>query len=309
MRVTLKQLQYFDAVARTLHFGRAAASCSVSQPALSAQIQELESHLGAQLVERARSGIKLTRLGQEVAARAEQILSQVMDLEGAVSAGGLAGSVRLGVIPTVAPYVLPGVLRRAGERHPEIALRIQESQTARLTASLRRGDLDLLLLALPIAGDDLVSLPLFEDEFMLAVPAAMKLAGPVALGALPRQRLLLLEEGHCLRDQALSVCQGAARETLSTLGASSLATLIELVAAGQGVTLLPRMCATAVAGDRRVRLTELARPVPSRAIGLVWRRSSARGELFTALGGIVCEGRGDGEGCADLRRVARNTPG
>lgn len=287
MRLTLKQLQYFDAVARTLHFGRAAAACAVSQPALSVQIQDLEASLGVQLVERARSGIKLTRHGQEVALRARRILSEVLDLEGAVAAGGSGGLVRLGVIPTIAPYLLPKVLRRVQDGHPDVELRIQESQTARLVERLLRGDLDVLLLALPIAEAGLVSLALFEDRFILAVPAAMRLAGPVALGALPQYRLLLLEEGHCLRDQALSVCQSAAHESLVTLGASSLATLIELVAAGQGVTLVPEMCAAVVAGDARVRLIPLAEPAPSRTIGLVWRKSSAREELYSAIGRIV----------------------
>lgn len=309
MRVTLKQLQYFDAVARTLHFGRAAASCAVSQPALSAQIQELESHLGTQLVERGRSGVRLTRPGREAAARASRILAEVQDLEGAVAADGSAGALRLGVIPTVAPYILPSLLRRARECHPDVTLRIQESQTARLIADLRRGDLDLLLLALPVLGDDLASLPLFDDDFLLAVPATTTMQQPVALSALPRERLLLLEEGHCLRDQALSVCQGAAPETMRTLGASSLATLIELVAAGQGVTLLPSLCAHVVASDQRVRLLPLARPVPSRSIGLVWRRSSARAELFATLGDMVTEARSSAAGCADLRHVGRVPPG
>jgi LysR family hydrogen peroxide-inducible transcriptional activator len=288
VRLTVKQLQYFAAVARTLHFGRAATACAVSQPALSVQIQDLETHLGVQLIERSRSGIKLTRHGEEVARRAERILSELQDLEGAVGAHGVSGSVRLGVIPTIAPYLLPAMLRIAAERHPDLELRIQESQTGRLVAALSRGDLDVLLLALPIEEPGLVGLPLFEDRFMLAAPADMVIAAPVALGTLPKYRLLLLEEGHCLRDQAFSVCQGVARESLATLGASSLATLIELVAAGQGVTLVPRLCSTVVAANGRVRLMPLAAPEPSRTIGLVWRRSSAREQVFDAIAQLVC---------------------
>ena len=287
MRLTVKQLQYFAAVARTLHFGRAATACAVSQPALSVQIQDLETHLGVQLIERSRSGIKLTRHGEEVARRAERILSELQDLEGAVGAHGVSGSVRLGVIPTIAPYLLPAMLRIAAERHPELELRIQESQTGRLVAALSRGDLDVLLLALPIEEPGLVGLPLFEDRSTPAAPADMVIAAPVALGTPPKYRLLLLEEGHCLRDQALSVCQGVARESLATLGASSLATLIELVAAGQGVTLVPRMCTTVVAANGRVRLMPLAAPEPSRTIGLVWRRSSAREQVFDAIAQLV----------------------
>lgn len=289
MRLTLKQLHYFEALAHTLHFGRAADACSVSQPALSVQIQDLERHLGVQLIERARTGIRLTAAGAEVAARARRILTEAKDLEGAVAQRGSGGVVRLGVIPTIAPYLLPGLLHDVSARLPDLQLRIRESQTARLVAALQQGDLDLLLLALPIENPELVSRPLFEDSFMLAAPHAMAIEGPVALRNLPKYRLLLLEEGHCLRDQALSICESAASESLVTLGASSLATLIELVAAGQGVTLVPQMCARVVAADHRVRLVALARPAPSRQIGLVWRQSTAHGALFETIAGLIAD--------------------
>lgn len=284
MRLTLKQLQYFDALARAQHFGRAAELCAVSQPALSVQIKDLEGSLGVELIERARSGIRLTQHGTEVAARARRILSEVTDLEASVQAERGRGVLRLGVIPTVAPYLLPGLLRHMQTAQPGVDIRVRESQTARLVEALQRGALDVLLVALPVNGERLISLPLFDDAFQLLVPASMPVRGPVAIGELPKFRLLLLEEGHCLRDQALAICHGTAKESLATLGASSLATLVELVAAGQGVTLVPQMCEPSIRGDRRVRLIRLNKPAPSRSIGLVWRRSSAREDIYRALG-------------------------
>lgn len=301
--VTLKQLRYFDALAREQHFGRAADACAVTQPALSMQIQDLEASLGIALVERTRSGIKLTPKGEEIALRAQRLLNDVRNLvDYAQHAGGvLSGALRLGVIPSVAPYLLPPLLPLLRANYPELELHVRETQTQPLTDELVEGKLDVLLLALPIRNPDLETLPVFEDRFLLAMPKSRRLSGRVRATKemVEHDRLLLLEEGHCLRDQALTYCSLQQVDDVNTFGASSLSTIVEMVSAGFGITLLPEICLGVEGRSREIKIIRFVDPEPSRSIGLAWRRSSPRRDDFLALGKLVAEA-----GQASLKRGA-----
>lgn len=291
--VTLKQLRYFHALAREQHFGRAAEACSVTQPALSMQIQELEASLGLDLVERTRTGIKLTAKGEQVAMRAQRILNDVRDLVDFAkqSAGILSGTLRLGLIPSLAPYLLPPLLPLLKEHHPALELHIRETQTEVLVHELAEGKLDVLLLALPAKHQDLDSMLLFEDRFVLALPKGQTLSGSVRAtpDLIVHERLLLLEEGHCLRDQALTYCNLKHSDTINTFGASSLSTIVEMVAGGLGITLLPEICLPVEARNRDIKLMRFVDPEPARTIGLVWRHSSPRASDYRALGKLVID--------------------
>jgi LysR family transcriptional regulator, hydrogen peroxide-inducible genes activator len=268
--LTLRQLRYLDALARHGHFGRAAEECSVSQPALSMQISELENELEAKLVERQQGATVLTEVGRDVARRAADMLSAARDLADSArrSARPLSGPLHVGIIPTLAPYVLPRVLPELQRRYPELRLELIESQTRTLLSELRRGALDVLLLALPLDTPDFETLPLFEDHFLLAVPADNPLPerARVRTRDVDTRRLILLEEGHCLRDQALAYC--ARRNTDTGLGATSLATIMQMVASGCGVTLVPEVAIDAEVRDERIKLLRFAEPQPSRTVGL-----------------------------------------
>ena len=289
--VTLKQLRYFDALARVHHFGRAAEACSVTQPALSMQIQELEASLGLALVERTRSGIKLTPKGQEIAARSQRLLNDVRDLidYAQQSTGVLSGTLRLGVIPSVAPYLLPPLLPLLRDMYPDLVLHVRETQTQPLTEELVEGKLDVLLLALPLKHPDIETLAIFQDRFLLALPKSKKLTGKVRATKelVEGDRLLLLEEGHCLRDQALTYCSLQQVDAVNTFGASSLSTIVEMVSAGLGITLLPEICLGVEGRNREIKVIRFTDPEPARSLGLAWRRSSPRGEDFKALGALV----------------------
>jgi LysR family hydrogen peroxide-inducible transcriptional activator len=302
--VTFKQLRYFDALAREQHFGRAADSCSVTQPALSMQIQELEASLGIPLVERTRAGIRLTPKGEEIATRAQRLLNDVRDLidYAKQSTGILSGTLRVGVIPSVAPYLLPPLLPMLREQYPDLQLHLRETQTHVLTDELVEGKLDVLLLALPLKHPDVEALPLFDDRFLLAVPKSKKLSGRVRAtkDLVEGDRLLLLEEGHCLRDQALTYCSLQQVDAFNTFGASSLSTIVEMVAAGLGITLLPEICVAVEGRAREIKMIRFIEPEPLRSIGLVWRRSSPRREDFRALGHLV---KAAGEIC--LKKVSQ----
>ena len=289
--ISLRQLRYFDVLARTLHFGRAADECAVTQPALSMQIQELEKELGVQLIERTRTGARLTPEGQEAARRAGQILASVRDLADYARHTGrvLAGTLRLGVIPTVAPYVLPKLLPKLRAAYPGLDLHLREAQTQYVLADLAGGRLDAVLLALPVDEPGIETQELFEDAFVLVLPAGRALPpkAPATPELFEHERLLLLEEGHCLRDQALSFCSLSQAQNLDTFGTSSLSTLVQMVAAGFGVTLLPKMSLETEALRGDIQLLEFAHPKPSRKIGLAWRKSSPRRRDFAALGAII----------------------
>ena len=293
--VSLKQLRYFDAVARLGHFGRAAEASAVTQPALSMQLQDLEAELGVQLVERRRGGIRLTEEGSEVARRAARILAETRDLRDYARhrRGGFAGSLHLGVIPSVAPYLLPRLLPVLRERYPELDIHIRETQTKQLTQELLQGALDLMLVALPIQSAGIETLPLFEDRFVLALPRSRQIDSRVRATPeiLERDRLLLLEEGHCMRDQALTFCSLRRIENIDTFGASSLTTLVQMVAGGLGLTLLPELSLEVEARDGRLKLMRFADPEPSRTLGLAFRTSSPRKTDFAQLAALIEETR------------------
>ena len=293
MHVTLKQLRYFCALARELHFGRAADACSVTQPALSMQIQELEATLGIDLVERTRAGVKLTPKGAEVAARAQRLINDARDLVDYArnSEGVLSGVLRLGLIPSVAPYLLPPLLPLLRTNYPDLELHVRETQTEQLLHELVDGKLDVLLLALPVKNADIETLALFEDRFLLAVPKSQNMSGRVrATRELVEEgRLLLLEEGHCLRDQALTYCSLQQVSSVNTFGASSLSTIVEMVSAGLGITLLPEISLPVEERGRGIKLMRFVDPEPARTIGLAWRRSSPRGADFQALAKLALQ--------------------
>lgn len=303
--VTIKQLKYFDALARELHFGRAAESCSVTQPALSMQIQEFEQVLGIPLVERTRSGVQLTEKGAAVAERVSRVLGDIRDLVSFAkhSSKMLSGGLRFGVIPSVAPYLLPPLLPLLREAYPELELYVRETQTQTLTEELIEGKLDVLLLALPVKHADLINQPLFEDRFLLAIPAERKLSGRVRATKemVEHERLLLLEEGHCLRDQALTYCNLQQVSSVNTFGASSLATIVEMVSAGYGITLLPEMSIGIEERGRDITILRFEEPEPFRTIGLVWRRTSPRAEEFSELGRLIVKSAEQGQAAAALR--------
>jgi len=292
--ISTKQLTYFDAVARHKHFGRAAEECAVTQPALSMQIQEMERALGVALVERGRT-IRLTDAGDQIAARAADILQRIDGLSDFANSrqAPLSGQIRLGVIPSIAPYVLPQVLPELQRRYPALELRVRETLTEYLLAQLEDGSLDVALLALPVEGAGFDTLPLFDDAFLLASPAgsaAGKRTRPT-IDQLADAPLLLLEEGHCLREQALSFCSLRDIENADSFGASSLSTLVQMVASGMGQTLLPEMSVTLEAGRNDIDVQRFAAPQPSRKVGLAFRKTSPLKADFTALGDVILDAR------------------
>ncbi len=315
MVVTLKQLRYFDALAREKHFGRAAESCSVTQPALSMQIHELEEALGLILVERTRSGVRLTDKGRELAGRSARILGEVRDFVSFAkhSQRPLTGPLRFGVIPTLAPYILPPLLPLVREAYPELELFLRETQTQQLTEDLLEGKLDVLLMALPVKHNDLETHALFEDRFVLALPKDRQLSGKVKATKemIENERLLLLEEGHCLRDQALSYCTLQQVDMVNTFGASSLSTIVEMVSAGYGITLLPEISIGVEQRGRGLTLLQFAEPAPFRSIGLVWRSSSPRKDEFISLGTLIARAAAEGplrSANLDSEKATHSTP-
>jgi LysR family transcriptional regulator, hydrogen peroxide-inducible genes activator len=290
--VSLKQLRYFDAVARTSHFGKAAEQCAVTQPALSMQIQELEKSLGVQLIERARNGAMLTEAGREVASRAAQVLAQLRDIvDYARLQGGVAGPLHLGVIPSIAPYVLPALLPTVRATYPDLELHLRETQTQHLVSELVDGELDLLLLALPVEHPEVETVRLFTDRFLLAMPNSRRVVNRIRAtpDLLQQDRLLLLEEGHCLRDQALAFCELRRVDNIDTFGASNLQTIVQMVANGLGLTLLPEL-AVGLEGRRGdIKLMRFTDPQPRRTVGLAWRRSSPRKRHFAELGKLITQ--------------------
>jgi len=283
---SIRQLEYALAVAELRHFGRAARSCHVTQPALSTQIQTLEELLGVRLFERSRRGVLVTAAGEAVLAHARRALRAVDDLVEAASLerAPLSGELRLGVIPTVAPYWLPRWLPGVRRHYAKLRLLLREDQTERLVEGLREGSLDLLLLALPIPGDDLESLALFEEPFVVALPAGHRLteAAAIAESSLDGESVLLLGDGHCLRDQALAVCRHAGAEEAG-VRATSLNTLVQMVANGLGITLLPVSAVPVELRGMRDIVTRPLVPASQRTIGFVWRRASPRAREFELL--------------------------
>ena len=240
---TIKHLRYFDALARHGHFGRAAEACAITQPALSLQIKELETMLGASLVERSARQIRMTTLGEEFLARARKILVDVDELSELVRStdGPLKGTLRMGVIPTVAPYLLPAIIRELSERLPDLELQPRESITQSLVEDLQQSRLDFVIAALPISEPALREFALFDEDFLLVRPPGDADKPVPSPEKLQDMKLLLLEEGHCFRDQALSFCDMKPTDPIYLMEGSSLSTLVQMVSAGLGVTLIPEM--------------------------------------------------------------------
>jgi LysR family hydrogen peroxide-inducible transcriptional activator len=289
--ISLKQLRYFDAVVRTGHFGKAAEQCAVTQPALSMQIQEMERELGVPLLERGRNGVIPTEIGREVAGRAVRVLSEVRDIVDLARRQGdtLAGSLHLGVIPSIAPYVLPALLPLIRDKYPDLDLSLRETQTQHLVDELLDGGLDLLLLALPVEHAEVETARLFTDRFLLAIPKSRRITSRVRATPelLKQDRLLLLEEGHCLRDQALAFCSLRRVDNIDTFGASNLSTIVQMVANGLGLTLLPQLAVDLEKRRGDIRLMRFADPEPRRIIGLAWRKTSPRKRHFVELGKLI----------------------
>jgi LysR family hydrogen peroxide-inducible transcriptional activator len=291
--ITLRQLRYLQALARHRHFGRAAEACAVTQPALSMQIRELEKELDVELVERRPGDAGPTEIGALVAKRGDEVLAAARDLvDFARHRGRLyKGELKLGVIPTLGPYVLPKLLPFLHIRHPDLIVKLRETQTKALIEELVAGDLHAVLLSMPTPEADIEVVRLFDDPFLLAVPANDPLpeAARVSARDVDKSRLILLEEGHCLRDQALTFCSTSNFDMPFNLGATSLTTIMQLVAIGCGVTLAPQVAVDAEVRDERIKLLRFKEPQPSRTIGLAFRRTSPRKDDFVALGQLVAE--------------------
>lgn len=280
IQITVRQMEYFEALVRTRHFGRAAESVGVSQPALSAQIAEMEQRLGCRLFDRSSRGISLTEKGSELAPEIERILGEIRDIE---AAGGqkrkaMEGRLRLGIIPTVAPYLLPVLLPVLKQRYPALQLELREAVTAVLVEDVLGGRLDGLIAASPLDATALAVEDLFRDRFFLAVPSSdpAPVTPPVAPESIALERLMLLEEGHCMRDQALAVCGRVRPSIMANYGATSLTTLMQMVAHGLGVTLIPEIAVGSVAEMRDIRILPFADPVPARTLCVAWRPNGPR---------------------------------
>jgi LysR family transcriptional regulator, hydrogen peroxide-inducible genes activator len=288
--LNLRDLRYLVAVAEHLHFGKAAEACFVSQPTLSTQIKKLESFLGVTLIERTNRQVILTSVGEAVVQRARQILREVDQLVQVAeqSRDPMGGNFRLGIIPTVAPYLLPKILPSIRKAFPSLRIQLTESQTAVVSALLKAGDLDAVIVALPLDEDGVVEQQLYFEPFYLAVSRSHAKAerASVGLSDLDHEQVLLLEDGHCLRDQALSICASNNAIENTNFRATSIETLRQMVAAGVGVTLMPELAiGRSPAGVRYIPFK--AKPPPGRNVGIAWRASTTRGELMRRLTGAL----------------------
>ncbi len=289
--ITLRQLRYFDALARHRHFGHAAEACAISQPALSMQIKEFEEALGSVLIERGARQLRLTQIGEEVGQRVRDILRAVDELEDIArsSRDRLGGRLRMGIIPTIAPYLLPIVIANLTSTHPELDIHVRETLTAKLIQGLIEGQLDTAIVALPVSEPSLIEVPLFSENFLLIRPTEDD-DTPVPHGeTLCGMRLLLLEEGHCFRDQALSFCSAQSALPREALDASSLSTLVQMVGAGIGVTLIPEMAEAVETRSASVSVARFDDPQPSRTIGMIWRKSSPIADQLLQLSQVVSD--------------------
>ncbi len=287
--VTLKQLRYFEALARHAHFGRAADSCAISQPALSMQIKELEAALGLALFERGARQVRLTAFGEEFAERVRRILRDVDELSDLARASqqGLARRLRIGVIPTIAPYLLPRIVGDLTRLHAGIDISVRETLTPRLIRELTDGRLDMAIVALPVSEPAFTEVALFTEEFLLVRPSEAAGSPVPSREALREMRLLLLEEGHCFRDQALSFCELATTQPRELLEGSSLSTLVQMVGTGIGVTLIPEMAVAVEARSAPVSVARFDEPRPSRTVGMIWRKSSPLADQLLRMAEVV----------------------
>lgn len=304
--LTFKQLRYLEALARHGHFGRAAEACSISQPALSMQIKALEEELGAELFERGKRQVRLTSFGEEVARRARDILRALDELEGYARASrdGQVAKLRIGVIPTVAPYLLPNLIGDLTRLHGGLDLHVRETLTPKLVEELNEGRLDMAIVALPVSEASLTEVALFSERFVLVRPRTDEGKPAPDRDDLREMRLLLLEEGHCFREQALSFCNAKPRATAprDLLDASSLSTLVQMVDAGLGVTLIPEMAVAVETRSASVSVVRFMAPQPSRTIGMVWRKSSPLARQLLEIAEVVRQSAGS------LHQTQRDSP-
>ncbi len=294
INVTLRQLRYFDALARHRHFGRAAEACAISQPALSMQIKEMEEALGGMLLERSARQVTLTRFGDELAGRVRDILRSVEELGdfARASRDRFAGRLHVGMIPTVAPYLLPKVIANLARTYPGLDVQVRETMTAKLIQELAEGRLDTAIVALPVSEPSLREIALFSENFLLVRPREDEGTPVPSAEMLREMRLLLLEEGHCFRDQALSFCKSKSSMPREMLDANSLSTLVQMVSAGIGVTLIPEMAAAVETRSAAVSVTRFKNPQPSRTIGMVWRKTSPLTRQLLQISEVVRQSAG-----------------
>jgi len=286
--MNLRDLKYLVAVADNKHFGKAAKISHVSQPALSMQVQKLESELGVQLLERTNKTVMVTEIGKDIVERARKIIQETEEIKAIAKThqDPFAGRIRLGAFPTLAPYFFPTIVPKISKALPKLKLFLVEEKTEQLLDQLKNGTLDAAIIALPVHGEQLQTLPLFEDEFLLAVHAKHHLAKRkrVDQSNLEGEPLLLLEEGHCLRNHALVVCSLMQTGEVQDFRATSLETLRQMVASSIGITLIPKI---AVQKHKDISYIPFTAPAPSRTIVLVWRKTSARGACFEKIGQLI----------------------
>ncbi|PZM15532.1 LysR substrate-binding domain-containing protein [Rhizobium tubonense] len=286
---TLKQLRYFEALARDGRFRRAADACSISQPALSMQIKELEQELGSELFERTAREVKLTAFGQMFALRVRDILRAVEELGDLARASRdpFLTRLRIGIIPTIAPYLLPAIINDLSRTFDGIQMQVRETQTSKLIQELTRGELDMAIVALPVSEPAFTELKLFEEEFVLVRRREDEGKPVPERDALREMRLLLLEEGHCFREQALSFCKIGSTRPREVMEGSSLSTLVQMVSAGIGITLIPEMAVSVEKRSAQVSISRFPSPQPSRTIGMIWRNSTPLIAQFLQISEVV----------------------
>lgn len=302
--ISMRHLRYFEALAQHGHFGRAAEACAVSQPALSVQIRELEEMLGAPLVERGARQIRLTSLGEAFALRVRDIIRAVDELGDLARASfsPLVGRLRIGIIPTVAPYLLPNIIKDLIQHYPGLDLRPREAVTKKLIEELAEGRLDTAIVALPVSEPSLHEVALFDEEFILVRPLG-DADKPVPNSEMLREmRLLLLEEGHCFRDQAISFCNTSSSLPRDLMEGSSLSTLVQMVGSGIGVTLVPEMAVPIETRSAAVSVARLPEPQPSRTIGMIWRKTNPLSDQLAHIAEIVRTAAGKNAGFESARR-------
>jgi LysR family hydrogen peroxide-inducible transcriptional activator len=287
--LTLKQLRYFEALARQGHFGRAADVCSISQPALSMQIKELEESLGTELFERGARQVRMTNFGEAFALRVRDILRSVDELGDLARASQerLVGRLRIGIIPTVAPYLLPAIIGNLARMHEGLEIHVRETLTSKLVQELAEGRLDTAIVALPVSEPSLHEVALFTENFVLVRPGEDEGKPVPNREALREMRLLLLEEGHCFRDQALSFCNMHSALPRELLDGSSLSTLVQMVSAGIGVTLIPEMAVGVETRSASVSVSRFQSAEPSRTIGMIWRKTNPLAKQFLQISEVV----------------------
>ena len=287
--VKLNQLRYFEAVAQQGHFGRAADICSISQPALSMQIKELETTLGIALFERGTRTVRLTQAGEDLLPRVRDILQSVDELTDVARAAQktLTGRLRLGVIPTIAPYLLPRIIGDLSRMAPDLDIHVRETMTQRLLQELSAGRIDAAIVALPVSEPTLVEVPLFSEDFVLVRPLQDSATAVPSRENLREMRLLLLEEGHCFRDQALAFCNIGTTRTRELLDGSSLSTLVQMVGAGIGLTLIPEMAVDVETRSAAVAIARFPDPQPSRQIGMIWRKTTPLDKQLRQIANLV----------------------